>query len=177
MKEQLKDIRFLILDVDGTMTDGGVYLSADGAELKKFHIKDGAGILLAKAGGVTPVILTGRESGCVAKRAEELGIIHVYQNIKDKRTFLSEFMEKHQIEKKEAAYLGDDYNDLGAMALVGVSSCPADAAHAVKEACQIILHTPGGKGAVREFVEQILQAKGKLQDCADYLWNTGKGMR
>ena len=113
--ENLEKIRYLILDVDGTMTDGGVYLDSRGAEMKKFSIKDGAGILLARRAGIESVILTGRESQCVRKRAEELAIPLVFQGVKDKRAFLLEFLETNEILPQEAAYMGDDLNDLEAM--------------------------------------------------------------
>ena len=88
--KEWKKIRYLILDVDGTMTDGGVYLDSQGNEMKKFSIKDGAGILLLRQGGIAPVILTGRESLCVAQRAKELQIPYVFQNVKKKKEFLRE---------------------------------------------------------------------------------------
>ena len=96
-------IRYLILDVDGTMTDGGVYLDSQGNETKKFSIKDGAGILLARQGGIQPVILTGRESLCVTQRARELQIPYVFQNVKKKKEFLREFFRERQVSREEAA--------------------------------------------------------------------------
>ena len=133
--ENLEKIRYLILDVDGTMTDGGVYLDSRGAEMKKFSIKDGAGILLARRAGIESVILTGRESQCVRKRAEELAIPLVFQGVKDKRAFLLEFLETNEI-------------------------LPQEAAKQVKAYCPIVLSAKGGEGAVREFVEMILEKRG-----------------
>lgn len=158
--ENLEKIRYLILDVDGTMTDGGVYLDSRGAEMKKFSIKDGAGILLARRAGIESVILTGRESQCVRKRAEELAIPLVFQGVKDKRAFLLEFLETNEILLQEAAYIGDDLNDLEAMRCVGLAVCPQDAARQVKAYCPIVLSARGGEGAVREFVEMILEKRG-----------------
>lgn len=158
--ENLERIRYLILDVDGTMTDGGVYLDSQGYEMKKFQIKDGAGILLAQKAGIESMILTGRQSACVAKRAQELGISLVFQQVKDKKSFLLAFMEKNRILPEEAAYIGDDLNDLEAMHCVGVAVCPQDAARQVKAYCHIVLSARGGQGAVREFVEMILEKRG-----------------
>lgn len=158
--EKLEKIRYLILDVDGTMTDGGVYLDSRGEEMKKFSIKDGAGILLARKAGVESVILTGRRSQCVQRRARELSISFVFQEVKDKRAFLMEFLETNEILSEEVAYIGDDLNDLEAMRCVGLAVCPQDAAKQVKAYCPIVLSARGGEGAVREFVEMILEKRG-----------------
>lgn len=170
MKTELKKIRWLILDVDGTMTDGGVYLDNQGIETKKFSIKDGAGILLAREAGIETMILTGRESVCVTKRASELGIAHVFQNVGRKRAFLEQFFAEHKILPEEAAYVGDDCNDLPAMRYVGAAACPQDAARLVRKFCAYRLSQKGGEGAVREFVEMILEERGILEECAERLW-------
>lgn len=163
-------IRYLILDVDGTMTDGGVYLDSQGNEMKKFSIKDGGGILLARQGGIQTVILTGRESLCVTQRARELQIPYVFQNVKRKKEFLREFFRERQISGEEAAYIGDDLNDLGAMSLTGITACPRDAAKEVRKACTLVLKSRGGEGAVREFTEVLLKNKGILEQCKESLW-------
>ena len=149
--EKLDMIRYLILDVDGTMTDGGVYLDSRGEEMKQFSIKDGAGILLARQAGIETVILT---------RAKELGIREVFQNIKDKKEFLVRFLEEKKIAPEEAAYIGDDLNDLEAMKCVGTAVCPQDAAKQIKAFCPFVLSSKGGEGAIREFVEMILEKRG-----------------
>ena len=171
MKEALSKINCLILDVDGTMTDGGVYLDSEGTEMKKFSIRDGAGILLLREGGVLVVILTGRESHCVTLRARELGIRQVFQGVKDKRAFLERCLREQNISRKETAYLGDDLNDLAAMSLAAVSVCPSDAAAGVLSRCSLVLKARGGEGAVRELAELVLSAKGILEDCARRLWD------
>lgn len=168
--ETMELIRWLILDVDGTMTDGGIYLDGNGLETKKFSVQDGAAILLAEAAGIEPVILTGRESGCVTKRAGELGIRYVFQNVKNKKEFLSGFLRENRILPEEAAYVGDDLNDLGAMQCVGTAVCPRNAAKQVKSRCAYVLSSGGGEGAVREFVEMILEKRGILDRCAEQLW-------
>lgn len=168
--EALDSIRYLILDVDGTMTNGGVYLDSQGVETKKFSIRDGAAILLARQAGIETVILTGRKSLAVTKRAEELGISYVFQNVKQKKEFLEIFMQEHEISPEEAAYIGDDLNDLGAMKCVGTAVCPQDAAKQVKAFCPFVLSQKGGQGAVREFVEMVLEKRGVLEACAEKLW-------
>lgn len=171
MNSKLNRIRWIILDVDGTMTDGGVYLDHHGIETKKFNIKDGAGILLARQAGIEPVILTGRESLCVSKRARELNISYVFQNVHDKRHFLENFFHQRGISPWEVAYIGDDLNDLSAMRYVAVSACPRDAAEDVRKFCTYVLESRGGEGAVREFVEKILRERKILTRCAETLWN------
>ena len=121
-------IRLLVLDVDGTMTDGGVYYDATGNETKKFAIKDGAGLVLARTAGIRVMICTGRECEAVRRRAADLKITDVYQNVGKKAAFLRGFMAENHYAREEVAYCGDDLNDLAAMALCGFVACPEDAA-------------------------------------------------
>lgn len=156
-------IRYLILDVDGTLTDGGVYYDATGNELKKFAIKDGAGLVLARTAGIRTVICTGRESAAVRRRAADLKITDVYQNVTDKATFLRDFMQQNGCDAQQVAYCGDDLNDLAAMALCGFVACPADAAPEVRAAADYVCPQAGGAGAVRGAVEAILRQDGRWQ--------------
>lgn len=156
-------IRLLVLDVDGTMTDGGVYYDATGNELKKFAIKDGAGLVLARAAGIRTVICTGRESAAVRRRAADLKITDVYQNVSDKAAFLRDFMQQNGCDAQQVAYCGDDLNDLAAMALCGFVACPADAAPEVRAAADYVCPQAGGAGAVRGAVEAILRQDGRWQ--------------
>lgn len=155
-------IRLLVLDVDGTMTDGGVYYDSTGNELKKFAIKDGAGIVLAHAAGMQVMICTGRECEAVRHRAQDLHIDYLFQNVHDKAAFLSRFMAEHSLTKQDVAYCGDDLNDLIAMALCGFVACPADAAGPVLGRADFICRQKGGEGAVRGTVEEILLRDGRL---------------
>ena len=155
-------IRLLVLDVDGTMTDGGVYYDSTGNELKKFAIKDGAGIVLARAAGMQVMICTGRECEAVRRRAQDLHIDYLFQNVHDKAAFLSRFMAEHSLTKQDVAYCGDDLNDLTAMALCGFVACPADAAGPVLGRADFICHQKGGEGAVRGTVEEIQLRDGRL---------------
>ena len=156
-------IRYLILDVDGTLTNGGVYYDATGNELKKFAIKDGAGLVLARAAGIRTVICTGRESAAVRRRAADLKITDVYQNVSDKAAFLRDFMQQNGCDAQQVAYCGDDLNDLAAMALCGFVACPADAAPEVRAAADYVCPQAGGAGAVRGAVEAILRQDGRWQ--------------
>lgn len=157
-------IELLVLDVDGTMTDGGVYYDATGNELKKFAIKDGAGIVAARAAGVRVMICTGRECEAVRRRAADLHIDYVFQNVKDKAAFLREFMAEQGLAREQVAYCGDDWNDLSAMALCGFVACPADAAAAVAERADFVGCKKGGEGAVREAIEEFLGREGRLEE-------------
>ena len=155
-------IRLLVLDVDGTMTDGGVYYDATGNELKKFAIKDGAGLVLARTAGIRVMICTGRECEAVRRRAADLKITDIYQNISRKADFLRDFMARNGYAREEAAYCGDDLNDLAAMALCGFVACPADAAGPGLGRADFICRQKGGEGAVRGTVEEILLRDGRL---------------
>lgn len=157
-------IRLLVLDVDGTMTDGGVYYDATGNELKKFSIKDGAGLVLAHAAGMQVMICTGRECEAVRRRAADLKVEYVYQNVHDKASFLRDFLSEHGFAPEEVAYCGDDLNDLAAMALCGFVGCPADAAPEVLAYADHRCPQKGGEGAVRGLVEAILRRDGRWNE-------------
>lgn len=170
MNTDLTSIKWIVLDVDGTMTDGGVYIDNNQVETKKFSIKDGAGIVLAQKANIEIIILTGRESNCVSKRAEELNITKVFQNVHYKRVFIEEYAQKHQVSLSDVAYIGDDLNDLPVMKIAGISACPSDAASEVKEYCDFVLEHRGGDGVVREFIEKVLKAKGIWEETVKAVW-------
>lgn len=157
--KDLSKIKLVILDVDGTLTDGGVYIDNKGIETKKFNIKDGAGIVLAERTGVEFMILTGRKSYCVQHRANELKIKYVFQGIADKLPYLKQFLSEQGFSTEEVAYMGDDVNDLDCMRFVGFTACPADAVEDVRGYCDFISRYNGGYGAVREFCDLILKKK------------------
>ena len=142
------------MDVDGTLTDGKIYMSADGEWCKAFHIKDGLGIkdLLPKY-GIECAVITGRESKIVANRCRELNIRHVFQGVGDKVQCLQRLMNTLGLQAREIAYIGDDLNDLAVMSLCGVKGCPADAAKEIKAMSNFVSDCKGGEGAVREFIE------------------------
>jgi 3-deoxy-D-manno-octulosonate 8-phosphate phosphatase (KDO 8-P phosphatase) len=155
----LDEIKLIVLDVDGTMTDGGVYIDDNQIEFKKFNIKDGAGILLAQSVGFEFMILSGRTSKCVEKRAKEFNIQYIAQGIRRKADYLKTFTDKHNLLPENIAFIGDDVNDLPAMHYVGTSACPLDAANEVKAYCDFVLPLKGGDGVVRAFVEMLLQKR------------------
>lgn len=156
-----RQLKWVLTDCDGVLTDGGVYYSERGEELKRFDIRDGMGVeRLRNLAGIEAGIVTGEFSGSVSRRAEKLGIVECHLGAKDKRAVLLSIMERLNLNSREVAYLGDDVNDLPAFGVVGLTACPGDALDQVKAAADMILERPGGCGAFREFVEIVLKARG-----------------
>jgi len=150
-------IKILFMDVDGTLTDGTIYIGNNGEEFKCFNVKDGYGISqILKKNGIIPVVVTGRESKIVEERCRELGIVEVIQNSSDKVKDINKVLGKYGLKLEDAAYIGDDLNDLGAIKLVAISGSPADAVDIVKKNCDYVTEALGGRGAVREFIEWVV---------------------
>lgn len=152
-------IKMLIMDVDGTLTDGKIYIGPQGELMKAFNVKDGLGITKLHVNGIMPVILTARNSEIVSYRAKELKITEVHQGIHNKIAGLKTISEKNQFSFDEIAYIGDDENDLECMELCGYTGCPSDAIDIVKKNVDFISQFNGGDGAVREFIENLLNLK------------------
>lgn len=153
-------IKALVMDVDGTLTDGKIYISAEGEAFKAFNVKDGYGVVSLRKHGIIPIIITGRQSKIVEVRASELGIDEVHQGIHDKLSQLKQCIDHYDIKFDEVAYIGDDQNDLEVMKVCGFTGCPADAIQAVKEQVDYICEAKGGQGAVREFINEIVNVIG-----------------
>ncbi len=153
-------IKVLVLDVDGVLTDGSIYLNDQGYETKAFNCRDGHGMKLLQRAGIQIAIITGRISKALEYRTEELEIRHVYQNAKDKRDAILKLSLEMGIDTREMAYMGDDVVDMPAMALCAMSFAPSDAVDIVKEKADYVTKLPGGKGAVREAIEVILKKEG-----------------
>ena len=166
IKEKLKKIKLLILDVDGVMTDGGIIMDSEGRELKKFNVRDGHGIKVLQRYGIKVAILTGRQSKVVEYRAKDLDIKDVYQKVFNKKEVFEKILKKHKVSADEAAYMGDDIIDIPVLKRVGFSAAVADAVDVVKKSVDYITKNTGGHGAVRELCEMILQAQGKWQEVA-----------
>lgn len=156
----MNDIKLIVLDVDGTLTDGRITLDNNGIESKSFNVKDGLAIAQAIKIGIDIIIVTGRNSEITNIRSKELGIKEVYQGIKDKITFVTPIILKKSITMEDVAYIGDDINDLAIMKNVAFPACPSDASIEVKKISKFVSSFAGGEGAVREIIEHILQAKG-----------------
>ncbi len=153
-------VELLVLDVDGVLTDGGLYYGADGELLKRFDVKDGHGLVLCRISGLPTAILTARSSRIVEVRAKELGIRHVLQGERDKEAGLERLLAEAGVSADRVAYIGDDVNDLPVLRRTGLSACPADAVPEVRAAVDHVCAAPGGRGAVRELCELVLRAKG-----------------
>lgn len=153
----MPEIKLLFMDVDGTLTDGKIYMGENGEVMKAFDIKDGYGIneILPKH-GIIPVIITGRSSKIVENRAKELGITELYQGKHDKLETLQYVMKKYKCKKENAAYIGDDILDIVCMQECGLVGCPADAVEEVKRIADYVCERNAGQGAVREFIEKIV---------------------
>jgi 3-deoxy-D-manno-octulosonate 8-phosphate phosphatase (KDO 8-P phosphatase) len=157
------DIKLLILDVDGVLTDGGIIRDDAGQQIKRFHVRDGAGIVMWKRLNKEVAIITGKESAVVTFRAEELGIEYVYQNIANKTDAFNELLEELDIKAENVAYVGDDLPDLPVMRRVGCPIAVADAVEEVRAAARYVTKYPGGYGAVRDAIEYLCKELGLWQ--------------
>lgn len=172
-KEVLKKIKYLIIDVDGTMTDAGIYYDEHGNELKKFCTKDAAGFFAAQKAGIKLMVLTGRECQATTRRMQEMKFDYIVQNIKDKKSYVKDFMEKNGIAREEVGYIGDDLNDLSSMKLCGFVGCPEDACEEVKAHADYISEVKGGYGAVRDIISAVLKERGEWEKMISMLFGTG----
>lgn len=153
-------IKLLVMDVDGTLTDGKINMGPNGELFKAFDIKDGYAINeMLPAHGIVPAIITGRISSIVENRARELHIYELHQGKHDKLDTLRELMQKYDCSRENVAYIGDDILDIVCMRECGLVGCPADACRQVKEVAQYVCKKNGGDGAVREFIEFILETE------------------
>ena len=148
------NIKLFVMDVDGTLTDGKIYMGSAGEMMKAFHVKDGYGIhnILPQL-GVIPVILTGRKSEIVKERSRELGVVNVIQGSEDKVEDLRTLLRQMSMDWNQVAYIGDDLNDLSVMQKVAWAACPCDAVDEIKAICQYVSTKEGGSGAVRDAID------------------------
>jgi 3-deoxy-D-manno-octulosonate 8-phosphate phosphatase (KDO 8-P phosphatase) len=159
-KHKAAKIKLLLTDCDGVLTDGGVYYSANGEELKKFNLRDGMGVeRLRKLCNIDTGIITGENSAIVSRRGEKLQMKHVYLGIKDKKQRLGEILLENSLTAEEIAYIGDDMNDLEVIQKAGLTAAPADAVSLIKQSVHYICNAKGGEGAFREFAEWIIELR------------------
>ncbi len=156
----LRDLKLFATDVDGVLTDAGMYYGESGEELKKFHTRDGMGMKLLQAEGVITAIITMENTKIVERRGIKLGIPEVFQGAKDKVSVLLNLSEKYGIPFGQMAYIGDDVNDVEALKAVGYAAAPADCVEEVRQVVHYVCKKNGGEGAVREVIDRILAAKG-----------------
>ena len=166
LREKLQHIKILIMDVDGVMTDGRIIINDDGRETKNFDVRDGHGIKLVQRYGIEVVLLTGRQSEVVKHRANELGIKEVHQKIFNKKEVFVEILQKNNLNADQAAFIGDDIIDIPVLKEAGFSATVADAIDIVKKTVDYVTKNKGGRGAVREVCEMLLQAQGRWPEIA-----------
>ena len=162
MPEPARKIKAIAMDVDGVLTDGGVWWGPNGEEWKRFHFADIMGLSVARKSGMLIALISGEDSPLIDRLASKLGVLDVHRNCKDKAGALRAFSERHGLRMEEICFIGDDVNDLPALTIVGLSASPADARPAVRERCHVVTKLPGGNGAVREVVDMLLGSAGMV---------------
>ena len=157
----LQRVRLVAMDVDGVLTDAGMYYSESGDELKKFNTRDGMGIKMLQAAGFVTAFITREKTAIVERRGQKLAVPEVHQGVDDKLAVLTTLAKKYGHSLEQVGYIGDDVNDLEALRAVGFSAAPADAMPSILKAVHYICAKKGGEGAVRELADLILAARGK----------------
>ena len=162
-RERAQRIKLLILDVDGVQTDGGLYMGVEGEVLRRFDIRDGTGIALAIQAGLRVAFMSGKSSPAIRRRAAELGVEDVFEDLRDKNEAYEGLKSRYGLSDEEVAYVADDVIDLPVFRRVGLAIAVGDAAEEVQRFAHRVTVRPGGRGAVREVVEYILRAQGKWE--------------
>lgn len=152
----IENIKMLVMDVDGTLTDGKIYYGNDGELFKAFDVRDGYRLVKCEEYGIITAIITGKTSKIVEGRARDLKIKEVHQGVGNKIEVLKTLIEKYNLDKSQVAYIGDDVNDIECMQYCGFSACPADAIDEVKNTVDYVCKNIGGHGAVRELIDRII---------------------
>ncbi len=166
----MQNVKLIVLDVDGTLTDGTLLYSDDGWQAKAFHVADGLGIVMAQAAGLRVAVISARMSRVVTTRMAELNVADVVQNCGEKAAAVGRLLKKHGLQPDDAAYVGDDINDLSAFEAVGVKIAVANAAEYLKAQADWVTPRSGGQGAVRDAIDEILRRQGRLDEAvAAYL--------
>jgi len=161
--ERARALQLMAFDVDGVLTDGGLYLTDGGEEIKRFHTLDGLGMKLLQSAGVELALITGRQSRLVARRAAELGVTHLFQGVEDKLAALEALRVRLGIAMASCGYMGDDLPDLPLLTRCGFAATVPEAPEAVRARAHYVSRKPAGGGAVREVCELILSARGALE--------------
>ncbi len=159
LKEKIAKIKLVIMDVDGVLTDGGLYYTSEGLIMKKFNVKDGMGVYRLREAGIDCGIITTDDSELVFRRGDRLKLSFTYIGVLNKEQRLNEICQKRNINFEEVAFIGDDLNDEGIIKSAGLSACPSDAVSEIQDIVDIVLTKKGGEGAFREFAEIILEER------------------
>jgi len=155
----LQNVKLVITDVDGVLTDGGLYYTSEGLTMKKFNVKDGMGMKLLRENGIKNAIITTDTSDLVQLRAERIKVDYLFMGIWDKENKMKEICKLENIEPNNVAFIGDDVNDIGIIKEVGISACPSDAVDDIKDIVNLVLQKGGGEGVFREFANMVLKAQ------------------
>lgn len=177
IKDRLNKIKAVVFDVDGVLTDGGIIIGSDGTEYKKFNVKDGSGISMLRHSGIKTGIISGRYSKTIERRAQELKIDAVYQDVILKAGAYRKFKKKFGLKDEEICFVGDDVIDLQVFNLCGFSFAPYDAVEVVKKKADYVCRLPGGGGCVREVCEMVLEARGILKEALERYLKHEKGIK
>jgi len=169
-KELLKNITTLIFDYDGVFTDGKIFLTESGEQLRTANVKDGYAIQLASKNGYQIAIISGGKSEAMRNRMLSLNITDVFIGVEHKILVYREYIEKHKLSNNEVLFMGDDIPDFQIMKEAGVATCPADAAEEIKALSHYISHFKGGDGCVRDIVEQVMKIQGKWMNNDAFVW-------
>jgi len=164
LKEKCLAIQAVITDVDGVMTDGGMYYGEGGDELKKFNVRDGVGVVLLRSAGIKVGAMTGESTHLVKRRMKKIGMDFLYCGVRDKSAVLKEFLAKSGLKKENVAYIGDEINDICLLGEVGLFLAVADGCQEIRDRADYVLKTRGGRGTLREAAEIILTATGKMKE-------------
>lgn len=166
-------LSYFVLDVDGTMTDTGVYYDDSGRELKKFSTRDYVGVMAAHYVGIKLLVVTGRESSLTERRMKEMKIDYIFQGIKNKKSFIQEFMNDKGVKTYNLGYLGDDLNDYAAMSLAGFKACPQDAALEIRQKADYVCNVNGGGGAIQDVFRYLLKQRGQWENFMEEIIEKG----
>ena len=169
--EKAKDVKLLLLDVDGILTDGSIAYTDEGKEIKTFNVRDGFGINILRKAGVETGLITARSSEALVRRSQDLQLKYVYQGIRKKVEMFEKVREELNLQAQEIAYMGDDWLDLSLLSRVGFSATASDASPEVKKIVDYVARYPGGRGAVREVCELIIDAKGEYESLLNQYLN------
>ncbi|MFN6378534.1 MAG: KdsC family phosphatase [Flavobacteriales bacterium] len=169
-KAKLKDINTFIFDIDGVFTDNIVYLTSDGEQMRTANVRDGYAVQLAVKKGLRIAIISGGKNEIVRKRFESLGVKDIFLGSSEKMTVFNNYLQSIEVSPEAVCYMGDDIPDWPVLKASGLAVCPADAAYEIREICHYISPKEGGKGCVRDILEQALKIKGLWMDAEGHVW-------
>jgi 3-deoxy-D-manno-octulosonate 8-phosphate phosphatase (KDO 8-P phosphatase) len=169
-RANLHSVNTIFLDYDGVLTEGTIYLTADGEALRTAYVKDGYAMQLAIKKGFRIVVISGGYSDSMKFRLEKLGLADIYLGVDDKMARYEEIIKSYNLKSEEVLYMGDDIPDLSPMKAAGVAACPADAVPEIREVADYISDKPGGRGCVRDVIEQVMKVQGIWMDNDAHHW-------